>query len=477
MKQLNPLLLLIAGCSLSAAQTLSPSSMLEDFDILRKAIQEAHGGLYRYADSVTINKLFTDERARLQSPRSKQEFIAAISTTLANLRDGHMRLEYDEQTNVQIAQARMLPLRLVAQGSKLFVLFNDTRDDQAIVPGMEIISVNGRPAEDLLTAMLSKVSGDGFIQTGKLFLLGRNFAMYYWLFTDQGEIFDIEARDPAGRVVKAVLEGVASADRSANRNANPVNASALKYVPQARSKNILVQFHDNNSIASISIRGFEGATFTEELDSVFRSVQQRKTTAVILDLRGNGGGVDTYGAYLVSQFTDKPFRYFDRIHLRDINPSFTTFRSQTLEDLKSETTADPKGGFLVTHGLHPGVGIQQPGKYPFKGKLIVLLNGGTFSTAADVTAVLHNMKRGVFVGEESGGGYDGNTSGTNARVILPNSKLSVKVQMYDYYNAVTSKVKGRGTIPDHGITNSISEVVRGTDAQLTEAFKLARQGR
>ena len=468
--------LLLTGATWSAGQNPATKSMLEDFDILQLAIEEAHGGLYRYADKVAMAKHFSQQRAKIGKLTNKYEFISVVSETLAGLRDGHMRLEYDQQTSSEIAAAKMIPFRFAIEDSRVIILFNDTKDNRTIRPGVEVVSINGHPAGDLIESMMPRVSGDGFIQTGKLSIIARNLPIYYWLFVDQQTSFTIATKDASGQAVETTVEGVVNSERMANRNSNPVNAGAIKNFPSSTRKNIALRFQQNNNIASVNIREFGGSDFRDELDSVFLAIKNNKSRTVILDLRGNGGGVDSYGAYLVSQFTDQPFRYFERIHLRDIDPSFTSFTTQTMAGLRSGTTVDPTGGFLATPDLHPQVGEQEPGKYPFKGKLIVLMNGGTFSTAADVTAVLHNMKRGVFIGEESGGGYEGNTSGTNARVTLPNSKLSVRVQMYDYYNAVTVKTKGRGTLPDRVVTNRVSEIVRGIDAQMEEAMKIASEG-
>jgi len=112
---------------------------------------------------------------------------------------------------------------------------------------------------------------------------------------------------------------------------------------------------------------------------------------------------------------------------------------------------------------------------PFLGKLIVLMDGNTFSTAADVTAVLRQMKRATFVGEESGGGFEGNTSGRNASLTLPNSKLSLRVQMSGYWNAVSGGERGRGTQPDFPVEKKVSDLLRGVDAPMEKALALARE--
>jgi len=47
--------------------------------------------------------------------------------------------------------------------------------------------------------------------------------------------------------------------------------------------------------------------------------------------------------------------------------------------------------------------------------------------------------------------------------------------MYDYYNAVTARAKGRGTLPDSTIFNKVSDIIRGIDAQMNEAMKIASE--
>ena len=303
------------------------------------------------------------------------------------------------------------------------------------------------------------------------------FRVYFPLFVDQSTDFTIKARDPKGTEVTATLPGVLDSDRSKNQNS--VNRAAKENLEKLEwsRENVAMRFLKDPEIAQIRVRGFTSREYPQSIETSFQTLREKRTKALILDLRGNGGGADMFGAMLVSYLTDKPFRYFDHINVKTIDPSFKQFsdwRADRDGDLKNGVKPNPTGGYLVTERLHPGVAEQQPGKYPFLGKVIILIDGGTFSTAADFTAVTHHLKRATFIGEETGGGYYGNNSGMQAIVTLPNSKARVTVPMYEYWNAVPGySGKRRGTIPDHVVETRTSDLLRGFDQQLDFALKLA----
>lgn len=369
----------------------------------------------------------------------------------------------------------MFPLRVQFESDRLMVQFNDSPGDSTIRPGMELLRINGRPVSHIVGALLPKVSRDGFIETGRRARLARDFASLLWLYVEQADSYTITARDTAGQIVTSTLAGVVERER--RTMVNPVNAVMGENIARLDGPpgTVALQFFDGTAIARLRLRAFAGEGFPATLDSAFGAMREKGTTGLILDLRGNGGGVDEYGALLVSYFVEQPFRYFDHIRLATIAPSFATWPPRTFDALRAGTVPDPNGGFLVTPVLHPGVGEQRPARHPFHGKLVVLIDGGSFSTTADVAAQLRSRERATFVGEETGGTYEGNTSGLNALIVLPNSQLRLKIMMYGYWNAVRAPAKrGRGTLADHTVAHRVGNVLRGLDPALERAIALAR---
>jgi C-terminal processing protease CtpA/Prc len=461
----------------SAVEAMLPAQTQADFDLMRKALEEAHSGLYRYTSKADMDRTFNAERSKLSRPLSKSEFMAVLMETLAQIRCGHTGLTPDEETQKDFAAARMFPLRMMVEGRRLIVLFNDTPDDQTIRPGMEVVEINGRKAGDILRRILPTMATDGDIETGKLARLQRSFGQSYRLFVEQTGDFTVKARDAAGKRVTAKLAGVTASERT--KNQNPLNAALKASMARLQwsTENLAVRFLKDPDIAQIRIGGFGGNNYPQWIEDTFRMLREKGTRSLIIDLRGNGGGADMFGALLVSYLTDKPFRYFDHINVKTISPSFKEYSDWRVDReprLRQEMTPNPAGGYLVPAKLHPGVAEQPPGKYPFLGKVFVLIDGGTFSTAADFCAVAHHLNRATFIGEETGGGYYGNNSGMQTIVTLPNSKMRIRVPMYEYWNAVPGYAgKRRGTRPDHVVETKVANLLRGLDEQLDLALKLA----
>lgn len=63
----------------------------------------------------------------------------------------------------------------------------------------------------------------------------------------------------------------------------------------------------------------------------------------------------------------------------------------------------------------------------FNGEVYVLINGGSFSATTLLAANLKSSGRAVFVGEETGGAYNGCVAGSLPVYTTPNSKLPFRM--------------------------------------------------
>lgn len=462
----------------TSASELPPAALQADFDRMRQMLEEVHPGLYRYATRAQMDSIFQSERTRLNRRMTRREFWAVAAATIAQIRCGHTKLSLDDDSYAAMAQAPKFPLRVLIENRHIMVLFNDTPDNQSIRPGMEVTRINGRSSAAILRRLFPLVSGDGDIETGKWDEIGNLFAQYYWSAIGESTEFTVVAKDESGRRVVAHLAGVTDAERRSNRNA--VNTAIRARVKEQRGwspDNLSMRFLRGDAVAEMHIGHFVGDDFSQWAATAFETLQQKQTRVLILDLRGNGGGEDKNVSLFLSYLVSKPFRYLDHVDVKTIAPSFQSqlgWSADFATLLKQRTVPNPRGGYFLTSAMLPGLADQPPADHGFHGKLFVLIDGGTFSGAADLAALLHHLKRATFIGEETGGGYYGNSSGKLPTVTLPNSGLKLQLPLYGYWNAVTGdQGERRGTRPDYVVPIDLSAVLLGHDQQLDMALKLA----
>ena len=419
--------------------------MEEDLFLLYETLLSLHPGIHRYSSAADLDGAFGVVLPSVsEGPRDLLWFYRQVTLLVSIVRCGHTRVVMNARDEDAIlARKGLLPLELHLVGKRGWV--RRVLDPQApIEPGTEILSIEGLPIGEIRGLAMIRMSGDGQIESGKERELEANFARLYALLVDEHERHEngYEVQIP-GSTDSVRLRGLPPGKLEAEDGSPERALVELEVLPDER-------------LGILSVRAFgdpaSGPKFPELLEQSFRTLQDREIVHLVLDLRGNGGGRDEYGALLVSYLCDRPFRYFDRI--------------EVTSDYKGPgEIAEREGRRLMLS--HSGLSEQQPAELHFTGDVHVLIDGGTFSTAADVATVLHHNRLASFAGEETGGGYDGNTSGETSRIVLPNSGFTVFVPMWMYTTAnLGHGFTGRGVVPDLLIHPGIEDVLAGRDLVL-----------
>ena len=95
-----------------------------------------------------------------------------------------------------------------------------------------------------------------------------------------------------------------------------------------------------------------------------------------------------------------------------------------------------------------------------------MINGGTFSSASLLSSNLKGSGRATFVGEETGGAYNGAVAGSFARYQLPASNLKIVFGLALIQPHYKSEIEGRGIFPDKEITPTIDDRMNNSDPEL-----------
>ncbi len=447
MKNIFLVLLTLTVGTIGYGQTNSDSlikidtdQLKQDFTVFRDSLQKLHPSLYRYQNKEILTKKFDSCYATLNKPMTVIEYYKVISFLVSSIKDGHTSCFLPREAIKHMLSDKIFPFQLRFINNQAYIPCVTKKFPSAT----EIISVDGEPIGKIKEKLFSYLPSDGKIQTEKYWEMNNGdnpFFILYYLIYGKKLSFNISYKTETSKIESTVIEA-----------GNFKNLECFSQ-PVDIDKYLLLNYQQNNT-AILTIKTFNedflkksNEDFANFLKSSFQAINQKGIKTLIIDLRSNGGGQDAFGSLLYSYLTDKPFSYY-----------------ASLESVSKKFTSND----------HPNLAVQKPSENNFKNTVLFLINGKSFSTTAEFCSIAKSNKRGKFVGEETGGGYYGNTSGERTTIILPNSNIKINIPLDKYVMAVQkAKYRDRGIIPDYIIIPTIDDFIQNKDVQLSLALKLA----
>lgn len=431
-------------------EPLTAKQQREDIRLLKSNLEKYHPGLYRYTPRDSMEYFFDIVDARI-TDQPIECFYAEVTWLLSKVRCGHTRSAPPSSMHKAFIKKEVfLPLGVQYVNNQLYIK-NKFTGTSVLSLGDEIITINNQTIPEISNAIFAHLPADGLIQTGKYRQLGSNFSFYYQLYIGKGsKEYQLEIRDTDNELRCVTVAGV-----------------PLKNLKYEQEKPLSLSLTINPNYALLDIRTFDSRAISQSgqdyysfLESSFNELKEKRVKNLVMDLRHNGGGDDNYGATLVSYLAKEDFGYFESI---EVTEHYDGYGNVKLSNGKRLMTS------------HKGLNVWHPQPNQFTGNVYVLVDGFSFSTCADVATVLHYHQWATFIGEETGGGYDGNTSGNSKSLVLPHSGIRVNVPMWKYTTANSGhSFYGRGVIPDYPISTTRQALIENTDVELSKALQLIK---
>ena len=449
--------------------------MQEDLAILWSAIKEMHPGygIYTSADSLQIayNKAY----AAIQTPLTEDGFIIAIAPFVYSLRCGHTQIKHSENYKPPfVPQAAHLPFEVLVRNYRAWITTHKT--DQ-LNTGDEIISVNNVPVETIIDHGYNFYGDDGYNETFKELFLSEYDVFedvcnkyYHWqapyelkVRTDSGEVKTVQVTETKSNVPVSKVDNYA--DWATDKN-----------IPDAR-----LRFLNKTSVAIFQSTPFAYAD-TVVFKDAFKLIHQKGIKTLILDLRHNSGGDVRVATQLLSYLADSTFGIVKDVKSRLPDPAQNNFSryfdTSVTQGFITGFKPDYKEGSWYHIEAKPAFGNLY-GPFPinkehhFNGKLLVLIDGATFSSGALLTAAIKAQRKGViFIGRETAGSEEGCNGVTIPKLTLPNTKIVVDFPWMRVVSMAKDPSFGRGIMPDYPVDYTPNDIFTQNDPDLKKALSM-----
>jgi len=455
-----------------------PSELLDDLSFLMNTLEQVHPNLYAFVSPAEIQAELHRIEATLTVPMTRLTFYRIVAPLVSRFKDGHtMAVPPREERREYTSQGALLfPLDLNFGDGQVTVTHNFT-SDSLVNPGTRVLAINGVPIEQIEARLLQYVSGQRDAWRRQV-LTGR-FRWQMWL------VYGFESPYTV-TVQRNTIRGATRVDRTflgITLEELKARQSALKQQPEEPPFTFRVLDGDApEGVALLDMNRFaQRDRFTTFLDSVFTVIQDDAVWDLIIDVRGDGGGNSVLGDQLIRYIYDKPYAQTARMDVKvskQIRKHFASWLpwyvrwNPTMAGHFYKRLWDAPVGAIVSFEATPDSLPANPLR--FKGRIYLLVDAGTFSSATMFAATLKDYGIATLIGEETGG--LATAYGELYPFQLPNTHLAFSCSSKRFLRP-SGVDDGRGVIPDVEVNPADFANRPNVDPELATALKVIEERR
>lgn len=367
---------------------------------------------------------------KVQGTRSTLEYYQVLQEMCARLRDGHTNVSAPRELADDLYTRPQLRTRLI-ENHVIVVGVSDALRRDGIEVGQEVIEVNGLPVRQYAEQRVKPYTSSSTPQDLEM----RLYESYLFMGSAK-EPVELTLRDEQGRSLKKTVrrltrEQAAQASSEAARSGKtPAPPFEWKMLP--------------GNVAYVKLNTFADDKAADMFAAAFDEMAGSR--AMVIDLRDNGGGNSGVGWRILGYLTDKPFKT-SQWYTRQYRPTYRAW-----------------GRAQETYGREAGE-RQPDGKKLYARPVVVLTGPRTFSAAEDFMVAYVSMKRGLTVGEPTGG-----STGQPLYFSLPGGGGAVVCSKRDRFPDGSDFV-GKGVRPDVLVRPTLADFRAGRDTVLEAALK------
>ncbi|WP_224484342.1 S41 family peptidase [Robertkochia aurantiaca] len=442
MKKVFSGLLLATSLTFLNAQDFTRQQVTEELSFLREEIIRLQPGLQVFTPTFEQESRYLIQK--ITSPCDTIGLYAKASRVAALAGEGHYTIgNWHDAVHKGFLnnRYRYFPFTIRLLGHRMY-LWHNYSGDQSLEKGREILAINGQNITEIINLLSDHIPADGKNSSFIREEISRGFQWMYYLFIATPDTFRLLFDDQEEKVIPALKRS--EMIRNYRKDKNMVSSESTI------NKNEVYELilHKNHALLrlktfdrySIEKQNLHARTFYEDL---FRKLRSQQLNNLIIDLRGNMGGLHEFAFEILS---------FVKSHT-----SMPYFK-----------TTVPKEGKQISYPFPP----KEP--LSWEGKIYVLVNGLTYSAAASMARYLREYCHAVIIGQETGSRYEGFAAGAREMIVLPHSGIHIGVPKYaTFFPPSQRQTEGLGGMyPDIFVEPGIDDLLSEVDPELDTALRL-----
>jgi len=444
------------------AQRFTPEQLRADFDALYAGLKSAHYDLFARRSQREYDALYRSMRAGFDHELGLDEARLRFQRFAAYGRIAHANIELpsDGWERFRKAGGKAFPLYLRVVNGRAYVNEDDSGID-GIAQGDEVLAVEGKPVAKWMEGPSALVSADNdYLRDAQM---EHAWPLLVWLSGGTRDQFALRLQKADGHRVELTLPARSRAEFTAAEAKHPPHFELAGDTREARMLDQRTAylrpgpFYDNRPGAADI---WDNTAFKTFLDQAFDQFSAAGAQRLLIDLRDNPGGDNSFSDLLVARIADRPFRFTNSFEIK-VSAATTAANRKRLDGASDAMAqrmdaayAGKPEGSRVMFEIEP-TPPRAAGR--FTGKVFVLINRHSYSNTVLVAAIVQDYRFATILGEETSD--LASTYGAMEKFSLPNTGIEVGYPKARILRP-NGKLDARGVRPDIEIATPI---VTGTD--------------
>jgi hypothetical protein len=412
----------------------------------------------------------------LRDSLTEQQFRLRIAKAVGHIHCGHTSVRGSKaaQRYRQRQKELLFPLQVkIWDQDSMAILANAHRDDTALVRGMMVHSINGRPISDIIDSLCRFISADGLHHVFKYQLLSNNFPSWYKAIIGLDTAYTISAtgRDgmPASYHIKnfdpvlsdSILKAAGKKTGWIKQHPGP---TPLKRSRFDRERSLRID--TARSLAIMELNTFSFARLHHFFHKTFRDLEKMQIKNLAIELRENGGGNIVNSTLLTRYLSDHSFKVADTVAAVSFNyPVPGVVKNGVAYKMQSWFVTRRTGDGRMHYRMYERKHFKPKRNHHYDGQIFIITGGFTFSASNLFINPLKGQKNITVLGEETGGGAYGNSAVNIPDIWLPNTKVRIVI------NKDLPK-NGRGILPDVHVPPTSWHLAHRLDPKMMKVYDM-----
>ncbi len=459
----------VATKQYSPAKKLPQELLRKDYQVLRNILEQKHPSVYWYTSKDSMDAYFDFYYRAIADSMTEQQFAWRILAPLVDkIHCGHTSVGSSRAYRKWAIGKRLpsFPLYFKVWGDSMAVSANLNRKDSIFKRGTLVTSVNGVSTDRLVQHIFNFLPEDGYANNVNYIRLSGNFPHYHRNIYGLSSKYNITYLDSAGAEKKTELPLFIPVRDSSKKLQREQRSVVPKVNRLLRYRSLAVD--SSGKMATLTVNTFSKGKLRSFFRRSFRELRRRNISNLVLDLRSNGGGNVSSSTLLTKYISRSPFKVADSVYAvsRSLAPYTRYIKHGFLNNLELFFIGRKKKDGKYHVGLLERKLYEPKNKNHFDQKVYVLVNGPTFSASALFCNAVKGQDGITLLGEETGGGWHGNSGIMIPDIVLPHSKNTVRLPLFRLVQFNHVPKTGTGIPPDIYIGTSYDALIKGYDYKM-----------